>query len=126
MARHAHQVTAMSLAKLQHDAFETMCDPNEEKTVEDWKHEIIEKSLTFEFWDKILQLQLMVLIFIRSHREKDFALYIHVLEELAPWFFALDHTNYARWLPVHIKDMKALPQEISDVFKKNWVFTKSN
>lgn len=47
-----------------------------------------------------------------------------MLEALAPWFFVLDHTNYARWLPVHIRDMKALPQEIRNEFEANWVFTK--
>ena len=37
-----------------------------------------------------------------------------MLEALAPWCFALDRTNYARWLPVHIKDMKTLPPAIKD------------
>ncbi|KAK2189653.1 hypothetical protein NP493_100g01004 [Ridgeia piscesae] len=36
-----------------------------------------------------------------------------------------DHTNYARWLPVHIRDMKALPLERRDEFKNHWVFTKT-
>uniref|UniRef100_UPI00358F76BE uncharacterized protein n=1 Tax=Myxine glutinosa TaxID=7769 RepID=UPI00358F76BE len=124
--RHAHQVTAMSLAKLQRDAFNTMCNTHEEKTFEDWKEKMIRNSPTFEFWDKILQLELLVVIFIRSHRERNFALYIDVLEALAPWFFVLDHTNYARWLPVHIRDMKALPNEIRDELKQNWVFMKTS
>jgi len=25
--------------------------------------------------------------------------------QLAPWVFSLDHPNYARWLPVHIRGM---------------------
>jgi len=86
---------------------------------------MIHNSPTFAFWDRILQLQLLVLIFVRSHREKNFALYVQVLEALAPWCFALDRTNYARWLPVHIKDMKTLPPAIRDQFKKNWVFHKA-
>ena len=24
------------------------------------------------------------------------------------WFFALDHYNYSRWIPVHIRDMTTL------------------
>ena len=27
------------------------------------------------------------------------------MKTVAPWFFALNHTHYQRWLPVHIKDM---------------------
>ena len=25
--------------------------------------------------------------------------------QLTPWFFTLNHTNYARWIPVHLRDM---------------------
>ena len=32
-------------------------------------------------------------------------MYVDSLTKLAPWFFILDHINYARWLPVHIRDM---------------------
>ena len=40
------------------------------------------------------------------------------LEALIPWFFALDHTNYSRWVPIHIRDMKLLPDHVrSDLMK---------
>ena len=32
--------------------------------------------------------------------------------------FALDHTNYARWLPVHIKDMVQLKQKVLSVYEE--------
>ena len=35
---------------------------------------------------------------------------------MLPWFFALNHTNYARWLPVHLRDMSALQQTAPGVF----------
>lgn len=41
-------------------------------------------------------------------READFQLYVEVLGKLVPWFFVMGHTNYARWLPVHIRDMIGL------------------
>ena len=47
------------------------------------------------------------------------------MEALAQWCFAPDRTNYARWLPVRIKDTKTLPQAIRDQFKKEWVFLKA-
>ena len=100
-----------------------MCNPDEETTFGDWKDDMKQNSPTFDFWDKILHVELLVLVFFQSHREKNFTLCI--LEALAPWVFMLDHTNYARWLQVHIKDMKVLPCEIRDVFKKYWVFTKT-
>ena len=36
-------------------------------------------------------------------------MYVEILKEITPWFFALDHQNYARWLPIHIHDMEHLP-----------------
>ncbi|CAH1170746.1 unnamed protein product [Phaedon cochleariae] len=41
-----------------------------------------------------------------------------VLPKLASWFFALDHTNYARWLPVHIKDLLALEKDNPALYKE--------
>jgi len=49
------------------------------------------------------------LLFVRSLRESNFALYVHALTELMPWFFILDRCNYARWLSVHVRDMRELP-----------------
>ena len=58
----------------------------------------------------------------------NFSLYVEVLEKLTPLFFALDHVNYSRWMPVHIQDMKALPDSIQDEFEKqgHWVLSKTN
>ena len=44
-----------------------------------------------------------------------------------PWFFALDHYNYARWVPVHLRDMESLPTSIKDQFEVNgtWVARKT-
>ena len=38
-------------------------------------------------------------------------MYLAALTELVPWFHALDHTHYARWIPVHLRDMAALPMK---------------
>ena len=43
-------------------------------------------------------------------------MYLDALTELVPWFFALDHTNYARWIPVHLQDMAELANKHPDVF----------
>ena len=39
-------------------------------------------------------------------------MYVESLEALVPWYFALDHINYARWIPIHIRDMKSLSDEV--------------
>ena len=88
---------------------------------------MIAKSPTFMFWDLILRYKTLILIFVRAHRERNFHLYVNFLEELALLFFALDHVNYARRLPVHIRDMKSLPRPIKEEFeiRGNWVISKT-
>ena len=83
------------------------------------------RSPTFQFWDTVLMLELQILIFVRAHREKNFNLYIEALESLTGLFFALDHYNYARWIPIHIRDMKSLPITFLANFKQHWVLSKT-
>ncbi len=123
--RHAHQVTLLTLQKLQREAFLKIGSNLSEEA---WRSDMLKKSPTFMFWDLILRYETLILIFVRAHREKNFPLYVHVLEELTSLFFALDHVNYSRWIPVHIRDMKHLPMSIKDEFDQecHWVISKTN
>ena len=71
-----------------------------EKNKEAWRQEMTEKSPTFQFWDTVLTIKTMGLIFVRAHHEANFPFYVEFLHFLVPWFFALDHdyTTYARYL----------------------------
>ncbi len=75
------------------------------QTFEEWCERRQKEIPHFKFWYTTLQLELLVLIYVKSLRTANFSLYINCLTKLAPWFFCLNHTNYARWLPVHIPDM---------------------
>jgi len=66
----------------------------------------------------VFELELTILSFTHSVREGNFILYIDTLLALAPWFFVCDQTNYARWLPVHIRDMISLENTHPDVFEQ--------
>ena len=111
--RHAHQVTLLTLHILQREAFLSCNGSEHEETAEAWRLQMIAKSPTFMFWDLILRYETPILIFVRAHREKNFPLYVNVL----------DHVNYARWLTVHIRDMKSSPRPIKEQFEiqGNWV-----
>ena len=63
-----------------------------------------------------MEFELLILKFVSALREGNFQVYIESMVELMPWFFALDHTNYARWLSVHIRDMSSLSQTHPDVY----------
>jgi len=82
------------------------------------------------FWATIMDLELLMCRFIRSLREGDFPLYVQVCDELLwSWFHVMDHTNYARWLPVHVRDMVQLPQKhpqlYAEFLKGNFVVQRS-
>ena len=126
--RRAHQITLLTLHNLQSEAFMLSDGPKDEESFTAWKNNMQKRSPTFMYWDLIMRYETLILIFIRAHREKNFPLYVEVLEELTPLFFALDHVNYSRWMPVHIRDMKSLPDTIKDEFENfsHWVLSKTS
>ena len=120
--RRVHQVTLLALAKLQRQAWQEFISSNAEPgeaSFQIWRQDMIRKSPTFQFWDIIMEFQTMVLIFIRAHRTKNFAMYVESLDSLVQWFFALDHVNYARWIPIHIRDMESPPDSNCRGIQKN-------
>ena len=125
--RHCHQITSLALSKLQKDAWQLRVDMANETYIsfEMWKETMIKKSPTFHFWNIVMKFEMLVLMFIRAHRIRDFALYVYALDPLAPWFFSSDRTNYSRWIPIHICDMKSLPASIKEDFSKFWVLPKT-
>lgn len=116
--RHAHQVTSASLYVLLQNAYVASTESAEPVPFEEWCVQRASHSAQFDYWLKTLSLEILLLLFVRSIREGYFQLYIESLTKLMPWMFALDHTHYARWLTVHIRDMMALPSKQAAVFKE--------
>ena len=50
---------------------------------------------------------------------------MEALEAIVGYFFAFDRYHYARWVPVHIRDMSSLPASIKEEFKSKWVVSKT-
>ena len=131
--RYAHQVTVASLHVLQHTAYHNYCTTLEESEIPlnytAWCGVKAQQHPQFYYWSIVMELQLLMNMYIQSLREGNFNLYIDTLNELVPWFFALNHVHYARWLPVHIRDMVALKNmhpSVHDEFQKgNFVVQRS-
>ena len=106
--RYAHQVTACCLFILMHKVlgYQEFCQSHSDNDIrlsfEEWRSNKTATSPHFKFWAITLDLELCILNFVQSLRQGNFKLYINSLIKIAPWFFALDHHHYARWLPVHI------------------------
>lgn len=118
--RRVHQVTAASLYVLQKKAYTDYCrklkDESKAISMEDWCTQMAEAYPHVRFWSITLHLELVLLMYVRAIREGDFPLYIESLSHIVPWFFALDRTNYARWIPVHLRDMVGLKQSHPDIY----------
>ena len=92
-----------------------------------WETQLLTRSHTFRFWDIMIGYETLILMFVSAHRKKIFSIGVEVLEELVYLFFALDHVNYARWVPIHLRDMIFLPGAIKTEFEKeqHWVLSKT-
>ncbi|VDI69861.1 Hypothetical predicted protein [Mytilus galloprovincialis] len=120
--RHAHEVTASALyilMKRSYSMFMEERDSEEDQPVfEEWIERREIESPLFHYWSLTMKFEMTILMFIRSLREGNFQLYKDSIALLIPWFFALDHPNYARWLPIHLRDMMVLPDVAPTVAKE--------
>ena len=71
----------------------------------DWLVDVSKNSGMCFYWKMIFEVQLGILILVRSIREGNFKLYIEALYSFLKWYFAMDKYNYARWATIYWFDM---------------------
>lgn len=127
-----YQVTAVALYILLKQAYSEYLSSNVEDEIlseKDWITQQRKKEPQFLFWHQILEYILLVLQFVKAIRLGNFQQHIDTLELIMPWLFALDHHNYAKCLPVYLRDMCTLEEIHPDVhtefLKGNFVGQKS-
>ena len=60
-----------------------------------WCKHVVSDHPQFDYWYKVLQLELLFLQFLRSQRQQDFSFsYVESFGKIIPWMFALDHYHY--------------------------------
>jgi hypothetical protein len=111
-ARYTLQVIAVCLFKMLKVAY--MDDDSHDDTIDQWAQR--QDHVMLKYWYGILNHEMHILMLVRSFRESTLSLMMSSCERLAEIFFALDHTQYARWLPVFIQDLKVLSVENPSVF----------
>ncbi len=119
--RRAHQVTVDALYILQHcayDYYSLTCSEDAPLDFDSWCDERKQNCSQFQYWAIAMELEICILTLVRFFREANFAMYLDALAELAPWFFALNHTNYARWIQVHLRDMSLLSKSHTDIYRE--------
>ena len=118
--RYAHEVSLAALYILRNEAHLADVDDTPE-SLEPWVLRRCTDSAQFLYWQTAMELEALLLGFVRSIRESSFTLYVQMLKEICPWFFALDLTHYSRWLPVFIKTLEELPvrhPKVHEAFQK--------
>ena len=99
------------------------------KPFKEWKRNKENKYPQFKFWSVTCNMEMLLLRSVRSLRSKNFKLFVESLEEMLPFFFAIDHLNYARWLSLHQKDLRSLSSTNSTIYaaflERNFVVTKT-
>ena len=85
---------------------------------EDWCSEMSEQYPQFHFWQSVIDLELLLCQFVKSLRSGNFDLYVEAIKKMMPWVFALDHGNYARWMPVHLRDMLNLKSIHPNIYRE--------
>ena len=92
--KYSHQVTASVLYKVQYQAYLERQESEARMTFNQCCCQMEEKIPTFQFWLIVLKIELVLFTFLRSIRTDNFQLYLHSLEKMIPWFFALDHFHW--------------------------------
>ena len=93
-------------------------DDSWHRDFEEWINIHGKKSPHFKFWYTLLELECLMLMFVRILRSGNFEMFVEVLDQFLQWMFSLNHTHYARWLPVYIQTLKKLPDQQTEVYEE--------
>lgn len=75
------------------------------KQFKEFKEEQRASSKLFAYWEEYNAMVDLLLHFLQTERKGDWKLHLSAVAAMAPYFFAMDRHNYARWLPVYLADM---------------------
>ena len=75
-----------------------------------WEKRLISNVPTINYWTSVREYLLINCRFVRGQRLGNWLLTLNACDEICPWCFAFGHTNYARWVPVFLRDMARLPE----------------
>lgn len=72
----------------------------------------------YKHWTNYMDMVEILLGFIRANRDGNWQLHLDSFAAMLPWMSIYDHTNYARWGPVHLAEMKCLPLTAPEVYEE--------
>ena len=94
--------------------------------VDAFRMKLQEKDSTVQFWLQYMDMVSVLLMFVRAQRDGVWDLHIFAFRRMLPYFFRYDHTHYARWGAIYLKEMNHLPPEVLQEFQNgNFVVKES-
>lgn len=114
-ARYAHEMSLMALNIVLFDQFNFESDG---QSYTEWMQNKRRASPQFQYWITVMELEAMLLQFVRCLRSAEFDDYIEIMEQMCPWYLATDHTHYGRWLPIFVSDLKRLRDNHPEVHQQ--------
>ena len=78
------------------------------------------KLKLFSFWEEYIAMVIILLQFITAERIRNWNLHLSSTAAMIPHFFAMDRTNYARWMPIiiYLAHMHKLEEKHPNVFQE--------
>ena len=70
----------------------------------------------FKLWSSYMSMVEILLDFIQAEREGNWNLHLEAFAAMLPWLIIYDHTNYAKWGPVYLAEMKNLENTAPEVY----------
>ena len=112
---YAHQVICISLSMLLQESFEKAGSDDD---IEKWIVQRKEYSIQFLYWFSLMEMEALLLMFVKSIRSSNFDMFVKSVELIVPWMFALDHTHYARWPPVFVNVINLSDVKHPDIYSE--------
>ena len=108
--RYMHQVSVAALYMLMRKAYDQYVERTTNNDNCDlvtlpfdvWLKQLCVEQPQADYWFKSMELDLLILQFVRSCRTADFSLYMETLDYLMQWRSVLVHTHYAQNLAIHV------------------------
>lgn len=116
-ARYAHEVSLAALNIVLFEQFKSETESDDHSYYE-WIKDKKRASPQFQYWITVMELEAILLQFVKCLRTAAIDNIINVLEEMCPWYLVTDHTHYGRWLPTLVSTLKQLLEKHPDVYKE--------
>lgn len=116
-ARYAHEVLLTALNIVLFEEFQNDGDKDGNDYFQ-WIDKKRKESVQFDYWVIVMELESILLQFVKSLRNADSSEYVKSMEQMCPWYLATDHPHYGRWLPTMVADMKKLPEKHLEIYRE--------